>query len=301
MSNKNIILKNPIIIGSCGLTVSLDNWKEYAKAGVGAVVTKSIALKPNRIVGINHESIGGFLVNKEGASDKSVQEFIENVNSFLKSEFAANTQLILSLVGFIKGDKPDFIKYLNGIKNLTKELQSGIFAKNISIELNTNKTIKSGSTMQKIGHRSEMVFELAKTATQIWNGPVIVKLLYTENENLLREVIASACDGGADMISLINSVPANKIEEIPKGKSDFNASGKRIFHIARRHWEVAQECSSIPIIAVGGIGPDIESVETALSIPKVKAVQIVSALYDEKDLKRNFLKNLVEKSKEFIK
>lgn len=257
-----IEMKNPVMVAS-----GTFGWgEEYAELvdinKLGAIVTKSVTLNPRegnpppRIV----ETPAGML-NSIGLQNDGLQVFLEKQLPFL-SKF--DTPVIVN----VAGETTD--EYLAVVEALSKE------AKVAGIELNIScPNVKKGC--MTFGVESEMTKSLVSAIRKKTKKPLIVKL--TPNVTDITVIAKAAVDGGADALSLINTVLGMAIDiktRKPKlANGTGGLSGPAIRPIAIRCvWQVAQAVK-VPIIGIGGIMTGEDAYEFILA--GAKAVQVGTA------------------------
>jgi dihydroorotate dehydrogenase (NAD+) catalytic subunit len=126
--------------------------------------------------------------------------------------------------------------------------------------------------------------ELTKAVKKVTKKPLIVKL--TPNVTSIQEISKAAEEGGADAISLINTVKAVKID-INKGRPALGnviggLSGKAVKPIAVRAVYEAAQTVKIPIIGLGGIYTAEDALEFIMA--GATALQVGSAMFYEPDI-----------------
>ncbi|MDD5502768.1 MAG: dihydroorotate dehydrogenase, partial [Candidatus Thermoplasmatota archaeon] len=239
-------LKNPTMNASGILDETGDSMVALAKAGAGAVVTKSIGIKgrdghknPTVIV-LEHG-----MINAMGLPNPGIDEYGEEIR-IAKS---AGVPVIASIFG---GDPGEF-----GI--LAKRMQEyGADA----VELNVSCPHAKGFGAQ-LGTDPVMVTEVVKAAKSAAKIPVFVKL--TPNVNNIVPIAKAAEAAGADGIVAINTVKAMSIDletGMPiLGNKLGGYSGPAVKPIGvRAVYDIAKEVK-IPIIGVGGITTGEDAIE----------------------------------------
>ncbi len=240
-------LKNPVMTASG----TFGSGKEYAEfldlSKLGAVVVKGVSDKPwngnppPRIA----ETYGGML-NSVGLQNPGVEHFIKEDIPFLRT---FDTKIVVNICGHTVDE------YVNVTKALAEAdvdfLELNISCPNVS---------EGGITFGTDCHMAEkVVSEVKKYAKQ----PVIVKL--SPNVTDIVEIARAAESGGADAISLINTLMGMRID-INKRKPILNRkigglSGPAIKPVAvRMVWQVANAIS-LPIIGLGGIMNGDDAIE----------------------------------------
>jgi dihydroorotate dehydrogenase (NAD+) catalytic subunit len=256
-----IKLPNPAILASGILGVSSEIMIRAARAGAGAVVTKSF--NRNGREGYRNPSFvevqGGFL-NSLGIPNPGMVEMREEIEHASK----AGVPVIASVFGF---DAQEF----------ADAAVMGESGGAIALELNVScPHVKEVGV--EIGQRAEMVHEVTKAVKSKVRLPVFVKL--TPNVTNIVEIAKAAEDAGADGITAINTALGMTIdvEATTPTLSGIvgGLSGVALHPIAVRAVYQIKQAVGIPIIGVGGI----EGWEGAVEIMMAgaSAFQIGSAI-----------------------
>lgn len=246
MSNKlnikicNTVFKNPIISlsGCYGFVKELNS---FIKPGtLGAVTLKGLTLEPrdgnkgNRIC----ETPSGML-NSIGLENPGIEKFIKDIYPTLNSK----DQIIININGNTIEEYVELAKKINKLKNIN------------FVELNIScPNVKCGG--MSFGVDKEMVQKItSKVKKELTSKKLIVKL--SPNVTNIKEIAIAAENGGADALSLINTVLAMDIDIKNKKPALGNVygglSGPAIFPIALRMVHQVYQVVNIPIIACGGV------------------------------------------------
>ena len=256
-----IKLPNPTILASGILGVSSEIMIRAARAGAGAVVTKSF--NRNGREGYRNPSFievpGGFL-NALGIPNPGMAEMKEEVRSVSKAGIA----VIASVFGF---DSEEFA-------DAAAVGESGGAA---AIELNVScPHVKEVGV--EIGQRPGMVAEVTKAVKERVKIPVFVKL--TPNVTSIAEIAAAAERSGADGITAVNTVLGMAIDVNAAspvlGAQVGGLSGPALHPVAVRAVYQISEAVRIPIIGVGGITGWKDAVEMMMA--GASAVQVGTSL-----------------------
>ena len=232
------------------------------KSGAGAVVTKSIGLKPRdgypnpTVVELEHG-----ILNAMGLPNPGIKEFKNEIKQLKKS----NVPVIGSIFG---SNKNEFVE-------LSEKMQSyGIDA----LELNMSCPHARGYGLE-IGSDSTLVREITSKVKESNKIPVFVKI--SPNLTNIVEIAKSAEKGNADAIVAINTVKAMKIDlelEMPVLSNKIGGySGKAIKPIGVRCVYDISKNVNIPVIGVGGITTGEDALEYIMA--GASAVQIGSGVY----------------------
>lgn len=257
-----IELKNPVMAAS-----GTFGWgKEYSEVmdlnQLGAIVTKTVTLKPKegnpppRLC----ETPSGML-NSIGLQNEGVDNLIKEYLPFL-SKF--NVPVIVNISGNSSNEFAELAMKLDKIPSV-KGLELNISCPNV----------REGGML--FGCDQRMTADVVRKVKKATSLPVIAKL--TPNVTNIAEIAKAAELGGADAISLINTVVGMAIDvesKRPKiGAITGGLSGPAIKPIAvRMVWEVAQVVK-IPVIGIGGIMTGEDAIEFFLA--GASAVQVGTA------------------------
>ena len=260
-----ITLKNPLMLaaGVLGSHASSLNW--VLNSGAGAVVSKSFSKEPNE--GYKNPTtvaVEGGIINAIGLSSPGVDAFIEELESVNRIRGKS--------IASIYGATPEEFSYVAGkIENLVD-----------MIELNVSCPHAMEGYGASIGQNPDLTREFVKVVKDTVNIPVLAKL--TPNVTNISEIAVAAEEGGADGLTLINSLgPGMKIDIVtghPILKNKFGGmSGPAIKPIAVRCVYDAYEATDIPIVGVGGIRNYADVVEFLYA--GASAVQIGTSIMYE--------------------
>ena len=239
-----IELENPLILaaGIMGSTASSMNM--ILNSGACGVVTKSFSKEANK--GYKNPTITeveGGIINAIGLSSPGVDLFKEELK-LIKRE--GNDRARKIAIASIYGSNPEEFSYV------CKEIEGLVDM----IELNISCPHAMGGCGATIGQDPNLTKKIVEEAKKSSSIPIITKL--TPNVTDIKEIAIAAGKGGADAITLINSLgPGMKINietGVPILSNRFGGmSGPAIKPIALRCvWDVYETCN-IPIMGVGGI------------------------------------------------
>ncbi len=236
----NLVLQNPILTAS-GTFGYGEEYQDFVNLNrVGGLITKSITLKPRagnfpyRVV----ETVGGML-NSIGLANVGVESFIEEKLPFLQ-------QLRCAVIVNIAGSSIE--EYEIVLSRL--EETEGIDAYEINLSC---PNVKEGGLT--FGKDPRQIVKITTALRKRTTKPLIVKL--TPNVSDMGELAKAAEDGGADIISAINTIVGMAVNVVQRrpvlGNVTGGLSGPAIKPIAlARIWEISQKVK-IPIIGIGGI------------------------------------------------
>ena len=248
-----IIFKNPVLLasGTCGIAAR-ELAPYFNLSELGGIVTKSLSIKPRlgnptpRVV----EVPGCGLLNSIGLQNPGIEHFVKEEIPYLVNQ---NATFILNIVG---ETLDDYIQAVDFIKD-RKEPSA--------IELNLScPNVEGGLDFSQDPKKALVLLNEIKKITKI---PIWAKL--SPNVTDITEITKACIDGGADGISLINTVLGLAINKwtkkptLPRGTAGY--SGPAIKPIALRMvYEVYKKFPKTPIIGIGGIHTTDDAVEFML-------------------------------------
>ncbi|RLG69101.1 MAG: dihydroorotate dehydrogenase [Methanobacteriota archaeon] len=253
-----IKLNTPTILASGVLGLSASTLRRAALSGAGAVVTKSIGVKPS--VGYPNpvivETPSG-LLNAMGLSNPGHKEYAKEVEKLAGS----GVKVIASVFG---GSPEEFAEVA------TTLVEAG--ACMVELNISCPHAERLGST---IGQDPETSAEVTREVKKAVKVPVIPKL--TPNVSDICEIGRSVEKAGADAVSAINTLgPGMVIDTQTRrpilGHRVGGLSGPAIHPIAVRCVYQLYETVKIPIIGVGGVTTGETAIELLLA--GARAVQI---------------------------
>lgn len=238
--------------------------RRVAKAGAGAVVTKSIGVEPR----LGYPSptvvdIDGGLLNAVGLPNPGIEEYGHEVEVALQGG--------VPVIGSIFAGDAD------GFATLAKGMQSyGVQA----LELNLScPHVQAVGT--EIGTDPDLVRKIIRAVKAVATVPVFAKL--SPNVADIGALAAAAVNAGADGITAINTVKAMAI--VPElrrpllGNRVGGLSGPPIKPIGLRAVYEIRERVPAPIMGVGGISSGRDAIEYIMA--GASAVQIGTAIRDQ--------------------
>lgn len=253
--------KNPVIAASGSFGFGREFGKFYDLSRLGGISVKGLSLKPrqgNPVPRIAEASSG--MLNSVGLQNPGVEEFIREEIPFLREH---DTVVIANIFGNAVEDYCEMARVLDGQDVDMLEM-------NISCP-----NVKQGGAA--FGSQPESVLEITKHVRECTKKPLIVKL--TPNVSDIAAVAAAAEQGGADAVSLINTLLGMKIDIRTRrpvlANNTGGLSGPAIKPVAVRMVYQAAQAVSIPVIGLGGIMNGEDAVEFLLA--GASAVQVGTA------------------------
>lgn len=253
-----ITLKNPVMTAS-GTFGSGQEYGEFVDLNrLGAVVTKGVASVPwsgnptPRIA----ETAGG-MMNAIGLQNPGIDVFCERDIPFLKHY---DTKIIVNVCGKTTAD------YCAVVERLADEAVD-------LLEINIScPNVKAGGIA--FGQNPQAVEDITRAVKRLAKQPVIMKL--SPNVTDITEMARAAEAGGADGLSLINTLTGMKIDIHKQSFALANrtggVSGPAIKPIAVRMVYQTARAVKLPIIGMGGIACAEDAIEFILAGASAVAV-----------------------------
>lgn len=246
-----VTFKNPVMTAS-GTFGSGMEYSEFVDLNkLGAVVTKGVANVPwfgnptPRIA----ETHGGML-NAIGLQNPGIDVFIKRDIPFLKQ---FDTRIIVNVCGKTVED------YLEVVEKLSDQPVD-------MLEINVScPNVKEGAIA--FGQKADALFNITEQIKKHAKQSVIMKL--SPNVTDIGEMAKAAEAGGADALSLINTITGMKIDIHKRCFALANRtgglSGPAIKPVAVRMVYQAARAVQIPIIGMGGIANAEDAIEFMLA------------------------------------
>ena len=244
-------LKNPVMTASGTFGSGAEYSEFYDLGALGAVVTKGVANVPwpgnptPRVA----EVYGG-MMNAIGLQNPGIDLFCKRDIPFLKKY---DTKIIVNVCGHAPEE------YLEVVERLADE-PIDMMEINISCP-NVNAGFLAFG--QDAKHVEELTAQIKKIAKQ----PIIMKL--TPNVTDITEIAKAAEAGGADALSLINTLTGMKIDinrrTFAVANKTGGVSGPVVHPIAVRMVYQTAQAVNIPIIGMGGIATPEDAIEMILA------------------------------------
>ena len=255
-------LKNPTALASGILGYSPESLQRVAEAGAGALVTKSVGLKPR--VGYPNPTVvqaNCGIINAMGLPNPGIAEYASEIRH---TKNIITVPLIVSVYGYSAEE------YATVAKTAT---EAGADA----VELNVScPHVKE--TGSEIGQNPKLLTQVIRQVKAAVRKPVIVKL--SPNVTDITEIAQAATDARADALTAVNTVRAIAIDTetaLPVlSNTRGGLSGPAVKPIALRCVYDIYEKVKTPIIGCGGITTWQDAVEFLLA--GASAIQIGTAI-----------------------
>lgn len=253
-----VTLKNPVMTAS-GTFGSGREYGEFIDLNkLGAVVTKGVASVPwegndtPRIA----ETYGGML-NAVGLQNPGIDVFVQRDLPFLTQY---DTRIVVNVCG---RTVEDYLCVVNRLAGQPVDL----------LEINIScPNVEAGGLA--FGQEPKMVESITREIKKAARQPVIMKL--SPNVTDITEIAKAAEAGGADAISLINTLTGMKIDVKRRAFALANRtgglSGPAVHPIAVRMVYQASHAVKLPVIGMGGIATAEDAIEMLLAGASAVAV-----------------------------
>jgi dihydroorotate dehydrogenase (NAD+) catalytic subunit len=256
-------LKNPVMTasGTCGYAEELAPYADLS--GLGAVVVKTITLLPRvgnpapRIA----ETPSGML-NSIGLQNVGIEAFLREKLPILRR---LKVPILVNIAGKSVEEYAELAKRLDGVPGVS------------ALELNISCPNVAGGL--DYGTDPQLTREVVRAVKQACGLSVIPKL--SPNVTDITVIARAAADGGADALSLINTLLGVAIDPHSRRSKIHTVtgglSGPAIKPVALQMvWQAAQAVA-IPLIGIGGIQTGEDAVEFLLA--GATAVQVGTATF----------------------
>ena len=273
-----IRLENPLILAAGILGSTGASLGRVARAGAGAVVTKSLGVVPRPgyrnpcIVQLDH----GF-INAVGLQNPSYKHFMDEIEIARKVGISSNFK---ESGGFpdIRSGTPIMASIFGGTPEEFEEIVTAMSGHVNGFELNLSCPHAEGYGAE-IGGDTMIVEDVTRAVKNVTDLPLWVKL--TPNVRDITTIGLAAQKGGADAVVAINTLRAMAID-VESGHPILSnrfggLSGAPIKPVAVKAVYDLYKTLDIPIIGVGGISSWEDAVEMMMA--GASAVEIGSAVY----------------------
>ena len=253
--------------GTCGYGSELEGLIDWS--AVGAIFTKGLSLKPRtgnappRI----WETPSGML-NAIGLENVGVEAFIEHKMPYLRQWRQRHGGKVIANL---------FATRLEEYRDLTARLDEVEGVDGVEVNLSCPNVSAGGIEFGRTGTGCRKVTEVVRRATKKF---VTVKLTPS---SVVAEVAQASKDGGADALSVANTIPAMAIDirrrrpQLSRGTGGL--SGPALKPITLRMTYEAHRAVDLPIIGIGGIRSGEDVLEYFLA--GACAVQVGTATFPE--------------------
>lgn len=256
-------LPNPILVasGTFGYAREMAGFVDLKR--LGAIIPKTITAQPRagNPPPRTCETVAGML-NSIGLDNDGIEQFIERHMPYLAS---LGPPIIVSIAGKTREEFVTLAARLDGV--------AGVAA----LELNVSCPNVSGGV--DFGTSPEMCRRVVEGCRRACHHPIIAKL--TPNVTDITTVAKAAEDGGADAVSLINTVLSMAIDWRKRrpvlGNVLGGLSGPAIKPIALRAVYQVRRAITVPLVGIGGIAT-IDDVMEFL-VAGATAVQVGTASF----------------------
>ena len=244
-------LKNPVMTASGTFGSGAEYSEFYDLSALGAVVTKGVANVPwpgNPTPRIAETASG--MLNAIGLQNPGIDVFIKRDIPFLRR---FDTKIIVNVCGKTISD------YCEVVEKLSDQPVD-------LLEINVScPNVKEGGIA--FGQKPEALEEVTRQVKKYAKQPVIMKL--SPNVTDIGEMARAAEAGGADVLSLINTLTGMKIDIHRRAFAIANQtgglSGPAIKPVAVRMVYQAAQAVSLPVIGMGGIQNGEDALEFILA------------------------------------
>ena len=253
-----VTFKNPVMTASGTFGSGMEYAQMFDISELGAVVTKGVSNVPwpgNDTPRVTEVTAG--MLNAIGLQNPGIEVFIERDLAFLKE---IDTRVIVNVCGRSVED------YLDVVRRLQDQPVD-------MLEINVScPNVKEGAIA--FGQNPEALYDITEKIKKEAAQPVIMKL--TPNVTDITQMARAAEDGGADAISLINTITGAKIDiekrRFVLANRTGGLSGPAIKPVAVRMVWQASQAVSIPVIGMGGIGTAEDAIEFMMAGASAVAV-----------------------------
>ena len=260
-----VSLKNPVMTASGTFGSGMEYGEFFDLSALGAVVTKGVASVPwqgNPTPRICETASG--MLNAIGLQNPGIDVFVRRDLPFLQKY---DTRIIVNVCGH------SVEEYLEVVERLADE--------NVDmLEINIScPNVKEGGIA--FGTDPRAIESITKAVKAKAKQPVIMKL--SPNVTDIREAAKAAESGGADALSLINTLTGMKID-IERGTFALanrtgGLSGPAIRPVAVRMVYEASHAVKIPVIGMGGIASAEDALEFLMA--GARAVSVGTANFHD--------------------
>lgn len=253
-----VTLKNPITVASGTFGSGMEYSEFVDLSQLGAVTTKGVANVPwpgnptPRIA----ETYGG-MMNAIGLQNPGIDVFKKRDIPFLRDY---DTKIIVNVCGKSKEDYVDCVEKLG-------DCDVDLLEINVSCP-----NVKEGGIA--FGQQPDALYDITKAVKAAAKQPIIMKL--SPNVTDITEMARAAEAGGADAVSLINTLTGMKIDvnrrTFAVANKTAGVSGPAIHPIAVRMVYQVANAIKLPIIGMGGVATTEDALEMIMAGASAVAV-----------------------------
>ena len=253
-----VTLKNPITVASGTFGSGMEYSEFVDLSQLGAVTTKGVANVPwpgnptTRIA----ETYGG-MMNAIGLQNPGIDVFKKRDIPFLRDY---DTKIIVNVCGKSKEDYVDCVEKLG-------DCDVDLLEINVSCP-----NVKEGGIA--FGQQPDALYDITKAVKAAAKQPIIMKL--SPNVTDITEMARAAEAGGADAVSLINTLTGMKIDvnrrTFAVANKTAGVSGPAIHPIAVRMVYQVANAIKLPIIGMGGVATTEDALEMIMAGASAVAV-----------------------------
>lgn len=253
-----VTLKNPITVASGTFGSGMEYSEFVDLSQLGAVTTKGVANVPwpgnptPRIA----ETYGG-MMNAIGLQNPGIDVFKKRDIPFLRDY---DTKIIVNVCG---KSKEDYVECVEKLGDCDVDL----------LEINVScPNVKEGGIA--FGQQPDALYDITKAVKAAAKQPIIMKL--SPNVTDITEMARAAEAGGADAVSLINTLTGMKINvnrrTFAVANKTAGVSGPAIHPIAVRMVYQVANAIKLPIIGMGGVAATEDALEMIMAGASAVAV-----------------------------
>jgi dihydroorotate dehydrogenase (NAD+) catalytic subunit len=258
----NLNLKNPVLTAS-GTFGYGEEYGDFIDLGrLGGIVVKAVTGKnrDGNAYPRMAETPSGML-NSVGLQNKGVDHFVKEIYPKIKDY---DTVIIVNVSGSTIEEYVEVAERINELEKIP------------AIELNIScPNVKQGG--MAFGTIPSIATEVTAAVRKVYKKDLIVKL--SPNVTSITEIAKAVVDGGADMISLINTLLGMAIDTEKRtpvlSTITGGLSGPAIKPVALRMVYQVSKAVNVPVIGMGGIMNATDAIEFILA--GASAVQIGTA------------------------
>ncbi|WP_173472280.1 dihydroorotate dehydrogenase [Eubacterium ruminantium] len=273
-----VVMKNPVTVASGTFGSGMEYSDFVDLSALGAVTTKGVANIPwqgNPTPRIAETPSG--MMNAVGLQNPGIDTFLERDLPFLKGY---DTKIIVNVCGKSEDDYVDVVEKL-------ADSPADLLEINVSCP-----NVKEGGIA--FGQNPDALFEITKKVKKAAKQPIIMKL--SPNVTDITEMARAAEAGGADALSLINTLTGMKIDIYKRRFAVANktggVSGPAIRPIAVRMVYQVAKAVKLPIIGMGGIALAEDAIEFIMA--GATAVSVGTANFRNPSVTLDVIKGIEE-------